>query len=604
MIQNVWKSNMGWQHQDRLRREAQEMAIRHRLPVSKDAWEKRRSELQGWVAKELHLQKDSTPADFQVHRTIAREGYRVDLVSYASGSPDIRVTAAMYVPDGDGPFPAVMNLHGHWAQGKLAARVQSRGHALAQNGFVVLSPDTTGSGERSFGEESFKYHGAIAGAGLYMIGDSLLGWQVRDNRRGIDILCAQPFVNADRIGVTGASGGGNQTMWLAACDERVKACVPVVSVGSFESYVTRRNCICETLPGGLAAMEEWELLGLVSPRALLILNAYQDTSPAFGPEPVTRTAEALRELYSLWDADERFDARILNTPHGYWPAMQSAMLGWMKYWLQGKGPGFSLPLPKITPVEENDMRVFPLGTWPAKTQMYTNNKETLLAAMKRSPNEGKDANTLRSELAHCTGYLSVDHAGEVEVSDADAAEKQQRAVMISPRETAIPFVLRDEAGKDDPVTLIFGSAGKAGAFANKHFKAASAAVAADLPGLGELVWETSPVNNTTLHDTARACLWLGYTLAGEWAECIASLARWTINRFPGRTIKIAADNEVALAVLLAAALDPATRGCELELHGLPASAVEYYRATEGSMAVIIPGLLAWGDLDLMHQLAQ
>ena len=605
MIPNVWKSNMGWRHEERLRREAQELAARQHLPLSKGAWEQRRSELKDLLTEKLHLQKDPTPADFRVHQTIAREGYRIDLVSYASGSPDIRVTAALYVPDGDGPFPAVVNLHGHWAQGHLAARVQERGHILAQNGFVVLSPDAPGSGERSIGEGKYHYHGGVSGASLYLIGDSLLGWQVRDNRRGIDVLCALPFVNADRIGVTGASGGGNQTMWIAACDERVKACVPVVSTGSFESYVTRRNCICETLPGGLLDMEEWELLGLVAPRALLVLNAYLDIAPAFGAEPMTRTADALREVYRLWNVDERFDARIFNTTHGYKPEMLSAMLGWMNYWLKDEGPGFSLRLPSIMPVEEEKISTFAPGTWAAKTQLYAANKGTLLAAMPRADNRDQDADTLRNELAQCAGYRKVDRAGEVQESDAPGSGQQQCAVMLSPRGIPLPLVLRDGIKHDASVTLVFGSAGKAGAFAHEQFEAAASAVATDLPGLGELAWEDEPavVGGATHHDTARACLWLGYTLAGEWAECVASLARWATNRFPGRTIKIAGDGDAALAILLAAALDPVTRACELELQGVPASAVDYYRATEGSMATLIPGLLAWGDLDLVRQLA-
>ncbi len=606
MIRDIWKSNMGWRHQDRLRHEAQELSVRHHPPVSKRVWEKRRGEIKDRVASKLHLQKDPTSADFRVHHSIAREGYRIDMVSYASGSPDIRITAALYVPDGDGPFPAVLNLHGHVGHGKIATSVQQRGHILAQNGFVVLSSDAPGSGERSFGERTSHYHGGLAGAALYLIGDSLLGWQVRDNRRSIDVLCDLPFVNADRIGVTGESGGGNQTMWVSACDERVKVCVPVVSVGSFESYVTARNCICETLPGGLIDMEEWELLGLIAPRPLLLLNAYQDTSPAFNVEPATRTAESLREIYRLWKADGQFDLRVLNTTHGYWPEMLSAMLGWMKYWLQGEGPGFSLPLPLVDAEEIDNLRVFSLGSWTAKTQLFSANKETLLAAMPRTNSGNKDTDTLRNELAQCAGYIKVDRAGEVEEGDAPAFGKQQRAVMMSPRGTLLPVVMRDQASRDSSVTLIFGSAGKASAFASERFEVAATAVTIDLPGLGELAWEKEPavLGGATLHDTGRACLWLGYTLAGEWAECVASLARWAVCRFPGLTLKIAADGDTALAVLLAAALDPVTRGCALELEGLPTSAVDYYRATEGSMAMMIPGLLAWGDLDLMRQLGK
>jgi dienelactone hydrolase len=604
MIPKVWKSNMGWRHRERLQREAGALAARSVPPQSTEAWDVRRRELRGQLAERLKLTEDATPVDFRVHRSIAREGYRIDLVSYASGSPEIRVTAALYVPDGPGPFPAVLNLHGHWQQGHLAARVQERGHVLAQHGFVVLSPDAPGTGERSVGEGLLRYHGGAAGAGLYLIGDSLLGWQVRDNRRAIDVLCARPQVDPARIGVTGASGGGNQTMWISACDDRVKACVPVVSAGTFAAYVSERNCICETLPGGLTFMEEWELLGLIAPRPVLLLNAYKDSSPAFGPEAVTRTAQALRDLYALWHADEKFDSRIINLPHGFWPEMLSAMLGWMKYWLKGEGPGFSLELPPIMPEDEAAMRCFASGSWPAATQAYAANKETLLAALPSAPAGMKDATVLRMELAKCIGYGVVRGVPDVDEGHAQGPESIARAVLESPRGLALPVVIR-EAQQDSPVVnLIVGAAGKSGPFAAARFAAAERAVAVDLPGVGELAWESvEPVGGAVLHDTARACLWLGYTLAGEWAECVAALVHWAQVRFPGRTLRLVADREAALAVLLAAALDPCTRTCERDLAELPESLVECYRAEECSLAMMIPGLLKWGDLYGIKQLA-
>lgn len=354
-------------------------------------------------------------------------------------------------------------------------------------------------------------------------------------------------------------------------------------------------------------MEEWELLGLIAPRPLLLINAYKDTSPAFAPEAVTRTAEAMREVYALSQDDEKLDLHICNTPHGYWPGMHAIMLGWMKYWLQGESPGFAHPLPTVVPERQENMLVFPSGTWPAETQSYQANKEVFLAAMPPADTADKDADTLRNELAQCAGYIKVEQAGEVEEEDTLTPEKQRRAVMLSPRGIPLPIIMRDEMDDDTPVTLIFGGAGKTGTFATKQFEATTTAVTTDLPGLGELSWEATPelpVGGATLHDTARACLWLGYTLAGEWAECVASLTRWATNRFPGQTITLVADNDAALAVLLAAALDPITRGCELQLHDLPDSAVEYYRTTKGSMATIIPGLLAWGDLNKIWELAR
>ena len=593
---------MGWHHRERLMREAGVLAARAVAPQSAAAWEVRRRDLRAWLMTRLNLQEDTTPIDLQVHRTLPRNGYRIDLVSYASGSPAIRVTAACYIPDGPGPFPAVLNLHGHWPQGKQAARVQERGHVLAQNGFVVLSPDVPGSGERSFGEAEHRYHGGAAGAGLYLIGDSLTGWQVRDNRRSIDVLAAMPCVDPDRIGVTGASGGGNQTMWIAACDDRVKACVPVVSVGTFEAYVTTRNCICETLPGGLARMEEWELLGLVAPKPMLLLNAYKDSSPAFGAEPATRTTQALRDLYALWQADDKFDARIVNVPHGYWPEMLAAMLGWMKFWLKDEGHGLPCALPLVIPEPEAAMLCFKQGTWPAATQAYAANKETLLAAMPVAPS-GRSPQALRSELAACVGFKAVQEVPSVDEGQ-QGPDGVARAVMISPEGTPLPLIIRESTHTSTIVHLIIGAEGKNGKWAATRFAAAETAVALDLPGVGELAWELAgAVGGAELHDTARACLWLGYTLAGEWAACIVALVRWAQVRFPGRHLKLTADREAALSALIAAALDPTVRTSELDLTGLPESLIECYRAAEGSMVMMLPGILKWGDLQTIRQLA-
>ncbi len=111
------------------------------------------------------------------------------------------------------------------------------------------------------------------------IGESLMGIQISDNMRGVDLLCSLPYVDPQNIGATGASGGGNQTMWLAAVDERIKAAVPVVSVGTFESYVMRSNCICELLIDGLTFTEEAGVLALA--RAIMPCNHKKDDNPTF-----------------------------------------------------------------------------------------------------------------------------------------------------------------------------------------------------------------------------------------------------------------------------------------------------------------------------------
>src|SRR5207245_3730364 len=89
------------------------------------------------------------------------------------------------------------------------------------------------------------------GSTRWPVGQSLLGLQVYDNRRAVDYLLTRPEVDGERLGITGASGGGNQTMYAGALDERFAAVVPVCSVGTYQAYLRAACCVCEVLPGAL-----------------------------------------------------------------------------------------------------------------------------------------------------------------------------------------------------------------------------------------------------------------------------------------------------------------------------------------------------------------
>src|SRR5205807_7709279 len=111
---------------------------------------------------------------------------------------------------------------------------------------------------------------------LWPSGQTLLGMQVYDNRRAVDYLAGRPEVDPQRLGVTGASGGGNQSMYAGALDDRFAAVVPVCSVGTYQAYLRSACCVCEVLPGALRFTEEGDVLGLVAPRSLMVINASRD----------------------------------------------------------------------------------------------------------------------------------------------------------------------------------------------------------------------------------------------------------------------------------------------------------------------------------------
>src|SRR4029079_12283016 len=130
-----------------------------------------------------------------------------------------------------------------------------------------------GAGERGVGTALGEYHGDLTAATLLPVGLPLSGLQVYENMRAVDYLLTRPEVDGSKIGITGASGGGNQTMYAGAFDDRFGAVVPCCSVGTYDSYLTTASCMCEVVPTGLAITEEWGVLGLVAPRGLMIISA-------------------------------------------------------------------------------------------------------------------------------------------------------------------------------------------------------------------------------------------------------------------------------------------------------------------------------------------
>lgn len=560
----------------------------------------RAARLKAELAEKLFCDAEGeTPLELIKHGTIPADGYRLVRVSFRSQGP-IRVTGTLYIPDGEGPFPAVLNVHGHHANGKLAGRVQSRGHELVQKGFVVLTVDVAGAGERGNCERTWQYHGAFLGGGVMFSGDTLLGWQVRDNRRAVDLLASLPYVDAERIGVTGASGGGNQAMWVAAMDDRLKAVVLVVSAGAFEAFVGRRNCICETLPGGLLLCEQWGVLGLIAPRPLLILHSMHD-QPAFGVAPFSDTAEKTVGIYHLFGARDRFDHRFYDLPHGYWPPMLEAASGWFGFWLGNKGNALPNALSPAEPLPEEDLICFPQGEWPEDTCGYPANIRFLSARQTAKPAATPESQ--RAALAALVGWKEPCSEPSLE---EDGSGEMVRGRFLSARSLSIPYLrTQGETPHPEAVVLLSG-AGKNAPFVTQAWKDRLGCgvdlVTLDLPGTGELGWETTMVRETPLHDTSRACLWLGYTLAGEWAEVIVSLCRWLRQAAPQRRITLVAEKEAALAAWIAAALHPEL-ALKVEEHDVPESLNELLGTHTGSLAWLVPGLLPWGDLRRLRELA-
>jgi hypothetical protein len=259
--------------ESKLRHEAAFKFTEHQLPNNLKDWEIYKMQLKNEIIKKAGVVVDhKLPLNIKVTGTIQLKRYYVENITFQT-RPAVYATANLYISDGKGPFPGIINTVGHWPKSKIDSTGQQAGGPVER----VTTPGI------------FEYHESYLGASLMNIGESLMGIQISDNMRGIDLLCLLPNVDAKIIGATGASGGGNQTMWLASMDERVTAAVPVVSVGTFESYIMRSNCICELFIDGLTYKEEAGVVALIASRALKICNHKQDDNPTFYPSEMLRS---------------------------------------------------------------------------------------------------------------------------------------------------------------------------------------------------------------------------------------------------------------------------------------------------------------------------
>lgn len=587
-----------------LKKQAMLKFATHQLPDNLEEWQSMREELREKIIYHSGLKTyPDLPLDIRETGSITLDGYTVKNI-YFQTLPGVYATANLYIPEGQGPFPAVVSMHGHWREGKMAESVQSLGHSLAKNGYVTLVIDAFGAGERTTVHGDFEYHGANLGASLMNIGESLLGVQVADNMRAVDLLISLPYVDAENIGATGASGGGNQTMWFAALDERVKAAVPIVSVGTFESAVMGSNCVCELLPSGLSITESAGVLALYAPRALKMCNHAQDSNPTFFPAEMRRTFYNVKPIFKLHGVEEKVAYEVFDLTHGYWKEDREAMLGWFDLHLKGIGTGESRPEQpfKLLPME--DLLVFPIGERSPlviSTDTYSRNQGRVLRdefLKKQSLNPEH----LRSDLKAVFGIDAIlEIINTYTISQKDGWE---RSAIQTSDGTLIPILHFAPKNPDLGYTLFAYANGKNEIPLN-HLEElkdrGEGIVVVELSGTGEAASNVD-AKSTSLaqfHTLSRAQLWLGKTMLGEWVRELELASQYIKQAYNPTSLNFEGNKEAGLAALFLSALKEDVLQ-KLTLRNVPVSylfdnreQIDYF-----SMGIHLPGILNWGDVSL------
>jgi len=585
----------------RLRDEASVRFSVNQLPDNLKDWESYKIMLRNEIIRKAGIAIDhDLPVNIRETVTLPMQGYRIKNISFQT-RPGIYATANLYIPDGKGPFPGVIVMCGHSANGRLYDNYQSVGHTLALNGYVALAIDPWGAGERTTVHGKFEYHGANVGASLMNIGESLMGNQITDNMRGVDLLISLPYVDKDKIGATGASGGGNQTMWVAAIDDRIKAAVPVVSVGSFESYVMRSNCVCELLIDGLTFTEESGVLALAN--AIMPSNHQKDSNPTFFPSEMLRSYNNAKPVFIMQGREDDISYRIFDIPHGYYPEDRQAMLGWFDLKLKGTGTGTSKKEIPFNLVPAEKLMTFTPGNRDANVvsteehckkagselrEKYLSNR-SFNVPDRRKELENVLRITEKPELKKAHRFPDINGWKRIALETCDG--KLIPVLHLTPANRSAGYViLCDPMGKNH-LSL---------SFIDDLKKKGSGIVVVDLTGTGEVASlkdsQTNP--GMILHTLARGELWLGKTVLGEWVKELNLLAGFLRSDYKAQKITVDGRKEAGLAGLFLAA----TQGNvdEVILRDAPVSYLFDNRDDVDffSLGIHLPGFLKWGDVSL------
>ena len=584
----------------------------HNLPETKEDWEVWREVLRKEVIRRTNvLTGQILPLDMQIKGTTKREGFTIQNVIFQT-RPGIYATTNLYIPDGKGKFPAVLLMMGHSFNGRFYTRYQLVALSLVKQGYVVLAIDPWGAGERTTIHGQFEDHGDENNLGscLLDLGETLMGMQLTDNIRAVDLLCSLPFVDNRNIGATGSSGGGNQSIWLAAMDERVKAAVPVVSAGTFEAYMLGSPCICEVFPAALNLTEEAGILAMIAPRALLMLNHSKDHNPAFAPKGMVTSYSKAKPVFSFLAAENNIAYRIFDLPHGYYPEDREAMLGWFNLHLKGTGNGEPVKIPAIDTLSYAQLMCFPSGERDPlvmNTETYCKLKGNELRKTGLAGNTIDTAGKIR-ELKDILGISNRNQvAGVYEYSGKDcwnrlaleSVDGKMLPVLIRlPEQTAGDFVIicnTDSMKKTSPEIIVF------------YLRQGKGIVLADLTGIGENGSKLSHQNDIKpgdLRTITRSDYWLGKTPVGEWVNDLDVVVQYLKSDYHARTITVDGTREAGLAALFMVAVYHNADG--LVLRDVPLSYlfdtrenIDFY-----SMAVHLPGILKWGDVSLAAALTR
>ena len=505
--------------------------------------------------------------------------------------PDYWIPGLLYEPSQlSGRVPVVLNPNGHHAGGKAVEYKQIRCANLARRGVLALNLEFIGMGELRadvcHNNIALLNVTGMAGVGLFFLALS----------KGLDILLAHPSADPGRVGVTGLSGGGWQTIIAAALDERVNLCVPVAGYTGCRARVGCRSDVgdLEQVPVDLATVLDYqEMTAMLAPHPLLqILNANDDC--CFKTERAKPVIyDAILPTYRAFGAADCIEVHSNTDPgtHNYGADNRHAFYRFIaKHWGL-EGPAEDLQRPdELLP--ESQLCVG-LPRRQETLQHLAMMRARRLAAGLRSPRTPLARRRLRQALVQVLRL--PDYAATAATPAPGSADGETRILCCGP--WAVPVSRRCQGAVGEPVTLLISDAGRAQSLLARQERPGTLLVA-DILGTGENAanWQL-----LMLLETA------GQRLLGHQVAQVLACARFAAADLPAGRLELVGDGQItAVVALLAAALEPELFS-KITAYGTVASLVHLIEGAEryeSYQSLFCFGLLEVADIPQMAALLE
>ncbi|HRP56685.1 acetylxylan esterase [Agriterribacter sp.] len=546
--------------------------------------------LSGWQQRQEYIRRSlqelvgpfppKTALNAKTVRILKKEGYRIEHIIYES-QPGFFVTASLYIPSvhGKNKLPAVIYCSGHAAEGYRSTVYQHVILNLVKKGFIVFAFDLVGQGERLeyFDAASGKslVGGPVAehswaGAQAFITGSSQAKYMIWDGIRAVDYLLDRKEVDPQRVGITGRSGGGTQSAYIAAFDERIKAAAP-------ECYITSLSRIFQSIgpqdaeqnPGDavLRGIDHADLLLVRAPRPALMITTTRDM---FSIEGARETAKEVSGIYKAYKKEGNFSMVEDDAPHASTQKNREAMYAFFQKHLNNPGSSLDEETDTLTAQE---LQV--TGTGQTATSLKS---ETVFSLNRKQAEQLEQRlqasrNTLNSHLVNAvqsarklSGYVPPLQTHEPVFTgrfrrDGYTIEKY---FLQGEGNYIIPYLLLKPDQPSHKALLYLHPSGKQAEAAEGgemewFVKKGFTVLAPDLIGVGEMgagVFEGDSYIKGVSYNVWFASMLIGKSIVGVRAGDVVRLARLLKSNKNVQAVYGLAKKEMAPALLHAAAFDP------------------------------------------------